>query len=425
MLDDSELEDDEDTQPTPYDDSMASIPVGADDLEPSLPPPSLTRGGAMSSIPVGEDDLEPEEDTASIDPFGSTMVSAPRSAIAVEDQVHAAPVILDKAAVPVSGVDPLAQTIPAAVPAALSGEVVGPGPPRVTSDTPTLPEDGEAPVVDATSPVDALENSAAPATQEEASPPAPPPPSRPLVEGIGLDEVRGFEDLPEEAQLGLVASARLETLAVDEEVGSFAAALVLRGSVGIMPAIADVPGGVAAAGDVVFTQGTLDDGIVLRVVALEDDTRVASWSAAALDAALADCPWVADDLRRVADRFQALGGAALGPLGERLDDSLRRIVTDRLDVRYIAPGEVIVEVGKPVPGLHVVGAGRVEMLEGDQVVEEIAPGEFLFAAEVMSAGRAHATARAGDAGALVLFGARAVAHELMVSVPPLLEVLAG
>jgi hypothetical protein len=65
------------------------------------------------------------------------------------------------------------------------------------------------------------------------------------------------------------------------------------------------------------------------------------------------------------------------------------------------------------------------MLEGDQVVEEIAPGEFLFAAEVMSAGRAHATARAGDAGALVLFGARAVAHELMVSVPPLLEVLAG
>jgi hypothetical protein len=315
-------------------------------------------------------------------------------------------------------VDPFARTMPGVVAAPARGAVPR-SPDEVASDTPTLSEDAqeepvpvEAPPLDASSPV-------ATAASEEA------PPSRPLVGGIALDEVRGFEDLPEEAQLGLVASAQVSTLAVDEEVGSFAAALVLRGSVGVMPAIADGPGGVAGVGDVVFTQGTLDDGIVLRVVALADDTSVASWSAAALGKALSDCPWVADELRRVADRFQALSGATLGPLGERLDDSLRRIVTDRLDVRYIAPGEVIVEAGKQVPGLHVVGAGRVEMLEGGQVVEEIAPGEFLFAAEVMSAGLAHATARAGNTGALVLFGARAVAHELMVSVPPLLEVLAG
>jgi hypothetical protein len=246
-----------------------------------------------------------------------------------------------------------------------------------------------------------------------------------VVDGVSLENVRGFEDLPEDAQEELARVATLEHLSVDEEVGAFGAALVTRGAVGIMPIMADIAGGVARAGDVVFTRGSLEDGVSLRVVALEDGTAVAAWKPEVLDEAFADCPWVADELREVADRFQALAGATLGELGERLDDSLRDIVMDRLVVRALGPGEVLVEEGATVPGLHVVGAGRVELAHGDQVADALGSGDIVFATEVLAAGAAPATAKAGSGGALVLFASRSTAHELMLSVPPLLEILAG
>jgi CRP-like cAMP-binding protein len=243
----------------------------------------------------------------------------------------------------------------------------------------------------------------------------------PAVDDILLEGVRGFEDLPEEMQRLIVSTAELTTLGADDEVGSFGAALVTRGKVGIMPAVADVAAAVAGPGEVVFTRGTLAEKIPLRVVALEDGTVVASWTAAVLESAFADCPWVADELRQVADRFQALAGATLGLLGERLDETVRELVFSRLEVKAYAPGEIIVSSGKVIPGLHIVGGGRVE-LDGSS---DVSPGEFLFAAEVLGGGKARVSARAGKAGALILFAPRGVAHELIVSVPPLLEILAG
>ena len=279
-------------------------------------------------------------------------------------------------------------------------------------------EDGE--------PVGADEVWSVPLAEPAPSVPSEPPWEGPaVVGGIALESVRGFEDLPEEMQSHLARVATLTTLGAEEEVGSFGAALVTNGKVGIMPSIADVASAVASAGEVVFTRGTLADGVALRVVALEDDTVVASWSSADLDAAFADCPWVADELRLVADRFQALAGATLGLLGERLDEALRGLVLSRLEVKAYGPGELIVTEGKAVPGLHVVGGGKIELFEGDVLKDEAAPGDFLFAAEVLSAGKAHQSARAGKSGALVLFASRSVAHEMLMSVPPLLELLAG
>jgi hypothetical protein len=49
----------------------------------------------------------------------------------------------------------------------------------------------------------------------------------------------------------------------------------------------------------------------------------------------------------------------------------------------------------------------------------------LFAPQVLSAGKAPTAARAGAAGALLMAADRHAAHELMLSVPPLLELLAG
>lgn len=249
--------------------------------------------------------------------------------------------------------------------------------------------------------------------------------AEPRIGGVCLADVAGLQDLPPDAQAELVRTARIETLDVDEEVSAFAVALVVEGWTSVMASIADVSCAFAQLGDVVFTRGTFEEGVSLRVVAGETDTKVAVWDEAALEHATSACPWVADELRLVADRFQALAGATMGPLGERLDDTLRQMVTSRCVVRALMPGEGIVASGSPVPGMFIIGAGAVELIAGEDVVGELGPGEFLFATSVMSASMAPMGARAGPSGALLLFAERHAAHELMVSVPPLLEILAG
>lgn len=263
--------------------------------------------------------------------------------------------------------------------------------------------------------------------RESARSPSTAPAGDPLSIGeISLTEVLGLQDLPEESQAELVAHAQIEALDTDEEVSAFAVALVLQGSVNIMPTVADAACARANRGEVVFTAGTLEERIGLRVVAAVDGTRVAVWQQAELDAATAACPWVADELRLVADRYQALAGACVGPMGERLDDALRSMVTSRCRVQHVMPGEVLVEAGQPLPGLFIVGSGRVEIVGADgEVRDELGSGDFVFAVEVLGAGPAPASARAGVGGALVLFAERRAAHELMVVVPPLLEILAG
>jgi CRP-like cAMP-binding protein len=245
---------------------------------------------------------------------------------------------------------------------------------------------------------------------------------------VSLADVRGLQDLPEEAQAELVAKARIERLSRSDELTGFGIALVLEGWISIMPAIAEVPCARAAAGDVVCTSGTLDEAIVLSAVAGQEDTAVAVWDKSALEQATQDCPWVADELRLIADRYQTLAGVTMGAMGDRLDESLRAMVTERCEVRALMPYEVLVDKGGPVPGLHIVGAGRIEIVRGEgdaaEVQDELGPGDFLFAAQVLQGGEAPAVARAGKSGALVLFAERKVAHELLVSVPPLLEIFA-
>ncbi|MBP9113546.1 MAG: hypothetical protein KBF88_12110, partial [Polyangiaceae bacterium] len=83
----------------------------------------------------------------------------------------------------------------------------------------------------------------------------------------------------------------------------------------------------------------------------------------------------------------------------------------------------IIEKGKTVPGVIVVGVGSV-VIE-DDVSTSIEPGEFVFPTEILGAGRAPFTARASDKGAIVLTCSRLAVQELLVTCPPLLEILAG
>lgn len=250
-------------------------------------------------------------------------------------------------------------------------------------------------------------------------------PTTPLLLGVALDTVRGLQDLPEESQLALAKGATVETLNTEEELNGFAVALVLKGKVGIMPAIADVACAEAGVSEVVFTEGHLAEGVMLRVVASVDDTKVAYWDRALLDAQIADCPWVADDLKSIADRFQALAGASMGSLGDRLDAALRGMVTDRCEVIRLEPSEALLQAGQTVNGMYVVGAGHIDLVGPDGPGGTLNPGDFLFPAQVMGGGGAPYTARAGGGGALLLRAERMAALELLVSVPPLLEILAS
>lgn len=261
--------------------------------------------------------------------------------------------------------------------------------------------------------------------------PAVPPPARPaitepIVDDVNLEDARGFEDLPAEVQLALAASARVERLDAGEEVSFFGAAIVTSGRVDILPAFSEEAGAVADEGDVIFTHGNLETSIDLRVVAKLDDTRVAVWDPETLRSAIAECPWVADELKLIADRYLALCGATLGPLGERLDDSLRATVFQRLEVRVYNEGDVLVQAGKAVPGLLIIGGGRVLVnnAQGEQT-GELNMGDFVFANGLLGGAKAPGTAVAAKGGTLVLTAPRQVAHELMMSVPPLVEVLAG
>ena len=256
-----------------------------------------------------------------------------------------------------------------------------------------------------------------------ATPPA--PAEDPHVADVLLGEVRGLEDVPPEGQTILAREARLVRLGEDEEIGSFGLALVVRGSVKVMPAIADLACARVGKGDIVWSEGNLEDGVVLRLVAAEAATEVAVWDAELLKSIVRDYPWVVEDLRNLADRFQALAGVAMGPMGERLDDSLRAMVTERCEIKRLLPGEVLAHQGKPVGGMYIMAAGRLEVIAGNEIESELGPGDFLFGPQVLSNGAAPADARAGKGGALVLFASRSIAHELLLSVPPLLEIFAS
>ncbi len=255
--------------------------------------------------------------------------------------------------------------------------------------------------------------------------PKPPPEPDPHVADVLLGEVRGLEDVPPEGQAVLAREARIERLGTDEEIGSFGLALVVRGVVKVMPAIADLACARAAKGDIVWSEGNLEDGVALRLVAAEDGTEVAVWEAELLKGIVRDYPWVVEDLKTLADRFQALAGVAMGPMGERLDDSLRAMVSERCEIRRLLPGELLTSKGKPVGGMYIMAAGRLEIMDGDEIESELGPGDFLFGAQVLSNGAAPNDVRAGKGGALVLCANRSIAPAILLSVPPLREIFAS
>jgi hypothetical protein len=243
--------------------------------------------------------------------------------------------------------------------------------------------------------------------------------------GIDLSAVEALSDLPDDARADFARAAKITDLAQDEEVGGFALAFVVGGEVDVAATMVDAPAVRYGPGSILRGRGSIEDSVPVRLICASERASVASWNDAEVADAFRACPWVENDLRAAADRSQALAGVTVGPLGERLDRNLRDQVMSRLELKVLAPGDVIVEKGQPVPGLVVVGVGELELADADSVKQRLGSGEFLFAEAVLGAGPAPLTARAGKGGALAMCASRAVAQELLVTCPPLLELFAG
>ncbi|WP_394850933.1 cyclic nucleotide-binding domain-containing protein [Pendulispora brunnea] len=273
----------------------------------------------------------------------------------------------------------------------------------------------------------------APAIPAASLPPAPSLPSGPELTvaetsppPLDLSSLEAFADLPDDAREAFAAAAEVHELHADEETAGFALAVVIEGEVDVCAAIADAAGERLGPGAVLRMRGSVGPDVAARFVCASDHAKVATWNLDAVEEAFRTCPWVENDLCSAANRTHALVGSTMGPLGERLDAMLRKQITDRLEVRPLEPGDVLVSKGQPVPGVILVGTGYLEVVREDgTVIERVSSGQFLFSSSILGGGAAPATARASTEGTIVLFGDRMVAHELLLTCPPLLEVLAG
>jgi hypothetical protein len=305
-----------------------------------------------------------------------------------------------------------------------------PPPPKPVPHAPPLPPPVVAlapPPAAGTFDSDEVLTSAPPVVAKSTTPEPPPTPTVAATPTVDLSSVEALSDLPDDAREAFALAATISHLARDEEVSGFALALVIGGSVDLSATIVDASAQRLEAGAILRARGTVGPAASLRLVGAADRSTVAVWDEEAVSAAFRTCPWVEGDLRSAGDRYQALVGVTMGPLGERLDPALRASVTDRLRVQALAEHEVFAARGQAIPGLLVVGAGELELVGSDGVPTGtvIRPGDFLFPNEVLRAAPAPETVRAAAGGALVLVADRAMAQELLVTCPPLLEIFAG
>lgn len=274
----------------------------------------------------------------------------------------------------------------------------------------------------------------APPPRPRSSPPEPPhksepppaptrtstvPPAARSIGSVRLDQIELFADLSGETHKQLVASAEISALGLEEEVAVSGAALVLEGSAAVCATIADAAAAQIGPGALVPGLGSLPEPTRIRVVAT-GPCSIASWDRNALEEILKSSPWVIEELQKSGDRFAALAGATMGALGD-LDEGSRLAAFDRLTLRVLAAGEVLVPAGGELSGLTIVGAGS--MLVDRSTPAEFGAGDVLLPETALEGGTTDAAIKAGPGGALLLSASRMVTVELFSTIPSLLELL--
>jgi hypothetical protein len=247
----------------------------------------------------------------------------------------------------------------------------------------------------------------------------------PMVEVPDLAQVEAFGDLPDDLRDSLAAAAHVQSLDRGDEVSGFALAVVLEGAADVSSSVVDAPVARLQAGSALRSRGTVEQVSTVRLVAASDGVRVATWRDGEVARILASCPWVEDELRSAADHTHALVGVTTGAMGERMHPAIRAAIAAKLALRILSDNEVLLQRGQPIAGLHIVGAGELDVFDADgRTLSTLRAGDVVFPGEVLRAATAPRTVRARAGGALVLSCDRASTQELLVTCPPLLELLA-
>lgn len=261
------------------------------------------------------------------------------------------------------------------------------------------------------------------ATLAAAEPPRrstkPPDPSSRLVSLAPYD---AFSDIPDDELASFESHAEVQRVGRDEEVSGFGLVLVVDGEFQVNALVSDVPATKLGAGSVLRARGTVPGAVDVRLACASPVGIVATWSQEVVEESLGALPWVEEELQSRANKVHALVGATLGPLGEELDGGLLAELACHMTVRVLLDGEELVAQGSEMPGLVVVGLGGLERIT-DAGADRLAPGDFVFPSALLEGTAAPATVRAADGGAVVLVVDRAVAQELFMTFPPLLDLL--
>lgn len=257
-----------------------------------------------------------------------------------------------------------------------------------------------------------------------------PEPRRPLssipeahrsIAGIPIEAVEALADLPPELQRQIAGSAEIFTLPPDEELSVTGSVIaILDGNLVLCALTADAVAAQLRASQLVPGMASLANATPIRIFAIEP-ARVARWSRTAIEEALRSCPWVLDEIVNLGDRYSALAGVTMGPLGD-LDEYSRLAALERLEAKALEPFEILTQAGSELPGLTIVGGGTVVLERAGGAVEYNA-GDIVLPETVLEGGASDAPLRAGPGGAIILSATRTVTVELFSILPSLIELL--
>jgi len=241
------------------------------------------------------------------------------------------------------------------------------------------------------------------------------------------DRFEALGDVPDDARERLVREADVVALLPDEEAPAPALAIVLHGELevrgrGVETRLDSIP-----AFHVRLLAPIAPAHAELLVIGGGKGARFLALDASAVEALRAAAPWVVQELEEGSDDVHVVSGATRGKLGTRLDGALLGAILRRAETMRLAPHAKVVKSGEPVRALIVLGAGTLSLRAGETIeapeIATLEPGEILFGPELLSRLPAPSTVRAGPEGALVIVATRAATEEILVTVPPIVELL--
>jgi CRP-like cAMP-binding protein len=255
------------------------------------------------------------------------------------------------------------------------------------------------------------------------------PPAAVAAKSLGLDLSRfeALADVPDEERDKIVAHGEMLSLLPDEEIPAPPMVLVLHGEMEVRAKGRASPLEIVAADQLRILHPVPPADADLVVVGGRKGARVLRLPESAVEELRAAAPWVVQDLEPLSDDLHVVAGAIRGHIGKRLDDALLGAILTRADTMRLPAGATVVKQGELVRALVIVGAGSLSLksVEGgvEQHTSTIGPGDVLFPSELLQRTKAPATVRAGSDGAVVLVATRAATEELMMTYPPLLDIL--